>query len=108
MTYQCAFSSSSFESCISCLPPIGRACCEKIDKRPRACSSQLSSFLSTREKRVSIPRRYIEQNVKASFTVYASAIEPSGLALFLTYFFNVPRFLNKQEYYENKNKIFIM
>jgi hypothetical protein len=37
---------------------------------------------------------YLEQNVKVSLATYASAIEPSGFALFLTKFFKVPRRLS--------------
>jgi hypothetical protein len=38
--------------------------------------------------------KYLEQNVKASLATYASAMDPSGLAWFLTKRFNVHSFLS--------------
>jgi hypothetical protein len=37
---------------------------------------------------------YLEQNVKVSLATYASAIDPSGLAMFLAKFFKVHEHLS--------------
>src|SRR6266508_3262369 len=72
------------------LDPSKLAPCIKTD-RPQddVWSSEPSMLLPSRLNLVSTSYMYLEQNVKHSSAMYASAMDPSGLALFLTYRFRV-------------------
>ena len=62
-----------------------------------ASATTWSAFLSGRLKIVSTRSKCKEHQVKHSCTMYASAIDPSGRALFLTKRFKVPRYLEHKK-----------
>lgn len=66
----------------------------KTDTSPTCKSSSRYGFLPGRLNLVSTSSKYLEQNVMHSSTIYASAIDPSGLAVFRTYRFNVSNLLS--------------
>ena len=73
--------------------PINSTPCWKTERSP-LCRSTSSLFLPSRLCRMSISSRYLEQNVKHSPATYASAMDPLGLAMFLTKCFKVCNLLS--------------
>ena len=82
-TYQASYSKVlSLMYCTRSLP-IRRTPCMKTSVSPSVGPSNSGSSSTSSSM-------YEEQNVKTSLSMYALAIDPSGLALFLKRFFNVP------------------
>ena len=98
-TYHRAFANSSLLN-VSCVnAPNGQTYWENTDRLPISGGVDAPAFLSSRLNLVSMPLRYIEQNVRHSLAMYASVIDPSGRALFQTYCLSVWRNLSMIHYY---------
>ena len=80
---------------------MGRTLILKIDNVDSMLAHSLSALRSSWLNHVSTSSRYIEQNVRHFEKMHAFVIDPSGCALFHTYYFNLYKNLHIQN---DKNK----